>query len=601
MAMASNDFQLVVDRLDFQQRIGAGVLLFEDVNSILNIEQVLSNPIQEDFYSYPHMNMNLGYSESTFWIKIPIVNQLSQTQTINADLKYPLIDEVDFYVVNKGKIQSTLKTGDHLSPTSKSFTLKNYVHQFSLPSGSNQELYIRVRTTSALSLQLVISTEMKFVESLSVDQVFDGAYFGLAVGLMLYNLFLYFLLREKIYLEYTSFVLTYACFAFCLSGYPQLLFPDVTLLTERGVYFFGVLTGLFLTQFCRSYLITPQGLPRTDRFLKLYMIGISLVFIFEIFGPLYLVVGLNSLVIFSGSVIVLTIAIIRQRQGFGPAKYFVIGQGVVILSVIFTTLSSQNILPGYYLASSFIKLANGFELILFSIGLADRINLMKAREVQLVKKAQAAEAEAARVQKVLLEAQVRENEQLDQLVRERTEELEKANKRLEELNTIDELTGLRNRRFLNQYLPTEHQRAFREKQPISVLMFDIDFFKKLNDTHGHQFGDLCLASAGSIIRSNLKRSPDVAIRYGGEEFVVVLPATDLQGANIVAENIRKQFEDNPVNDEQRTVVMTVSVGVAGGIPNKRDNHEGLLKEADDNLYKAKENGRNQVIYHSVTV
>src|SRR5690606_40510678 len=142
----------------------------------------------------------------------------------------------------------------------------------------------------------------------------------------------------------------------------------------------------------------------------------------------------------------------------------------------------------------------------------------------------------------ILDMQIKLNRDLDRLIRARTEELEKANEKLQEMSITDELTQLRNRRFFDQNFSKEYMRAHRNRWPIAVLMIDIDHFKQLNDTHGHLTGDLCLAKAGELIAQSIQRPSDLAARYGGEEFIVLMPNTDHQGALLISENIRTAFQ-----------------------------------------------------------
>lgn len=581
-------YLLRVDSVKYQQRISHGVLYLEDATSELEIGDLLSSSNSREFQTFTRNSLHFGYSDSTFWLRIPIINQLASSTLMVVDLQYPLLDEVDFYLIHSGQVSDSILMGDKLGIDNKELRLKNYVYRFPLEANSRSEIYIRVKTNSTIFLPLFVLTESKFIENTSTSQVFDAIYFGLAVGLLLYNLFLFFMVKDRIYLEYSFFVFNHILFVFCLSGYPQVVLPDSAFLTERGVYVFGIMSGLSLFQFCRSYLQTKEGLPRLDRLLLSYM-GILLGgLIFESFGPLVLAIKLNSLLVMTGTLILFVVAVTRHLQGFFPARYFVIGQGAVLGSVIFTALSSQNILSYYHMAPLIMKLASVFELLFFSVGLAELIN----HERRLREKAQ---REAAGAQQKLLETQTAVNERLDQLVRQRTEELELANRKLEELNTTDELTGLRNRRYLNELLPRVFKRAFREKSSISVLILDIDFFKRLNDTYGHQFGDLCLATAGRLIDKTMRRPDDVPFRYGGEEFVAMLPNTDSNGARIVAEKIRTDIEQSIVSNATHSVSMTVSIGIASVVPSERDDHETLLKIADDSLYRAKEEGRNRVM------
>lgn len=176
--------------------------------------------------------------------------------------------------------------------------------------------------------------------------------------------------------------------------------------------------------------------------------------------------------------------------------------------------------------------------------------------------------------------------------------LEAANAKLTLLAATDHLTGLANRRHFNSVYTTEWTRARREQQPLSVLMLDVDHFKAFNDTYGHQAGDDCLVAIATAIRKGLKRAGDVAGRYGGEEFVVLLPATDPKGAQQVAEQLKENIQHLQVTiPSGNAVTVSVSIGVATAMPRKDIRPTALIAEADAALYKAKQRGRNRVIHY----
>ncbi len=162
------------------------------------------------------------------------------------------------------------------------------------------------------------------------------------------------------------------------------------------------------------------------------------------------------------------------------------------------------------------------------------------------------------------------------------------------LANTDELTGLYNYRYLQQRLDEEISRARRYKKTLSFLMIDVDDFKRINDTHGHLVGDSVLRELGEIMKATV-REVDVVVRYGGEEFSVVLPETDAAGAFIVAEKIRENVAVHRFKDEdgEPTIKVTVSVGVAN-LPTHADDKESLLRAADDAVYYAKESGKDRV-------
>jgi len=183
-----------------------------------------------------------------------------------------------------------------------------------------------------------------------------------------------------------------------------------------------------------------------------------------------------------------------------------------------------------------------------------------------------------------------ENEQL-------AKQLSKSNQLLEELAEKDELTNLNNRRSMDKYLSNEWNRHLRHQKPLSLLFIDIDFFKQFNDTYGHVGGDQCLINVSQILQDNAKRSADMAARFGGEEFAVILPETGENDAYAVAENIRNGIAALRLPNEKSSVspYLTVSIGVATIVP-EAENHVGLIRIlADDALYKAKKEGRNRIV------
>lgn len=167
---------------------------------------------------------------------------------------------------------------------------------------------------------------------------------------------------------------------------------------------------------------------------------------------------------------------------------------------------------------------------------------------------------------------------------------------LEELRRLaitDVLTGAYNRRYLIEHLEKEVVRCLRHRRPLSLLLFDVDHFKRLNDTYGHLAGDRILEELSARIRLRFLRKADVFARYGGEEFVVVLTETDARQANAAAERLRALVADEPFLVEGAKVSVTVSIGLAS-LDEETSSTGALLARADENLYRAKRGGRNRV-------
>jgi two-component system chemotaxis family response regulator WspR len=202
---------------------------------------------------------------------------------------------------------------------------------------------------------------------------------------------------------------------------------------------------------------------------------------------------------------------------------------------------------------------------------------------------------AAQLEARVAEQTVELRDTVDELRRAQTD-LQDANARLEELSLRDELTGIANRRRLQQVLDAEWSRARRHQMPIACCLLDLDHFKLLNDTRGHLEGDHCLRAVATFLSSAVRRSGDLVARYGGEEFAVLLPNTDLAGAMTLAEQLRQGLEDLDLpHDAVAGGRITTSIGVAAFIPGEEQRSEALLDAADHALYRAKSAGRNRTL------
>lgn len=212
----------------------------------------------------------------------------------------------------------------------------------------------------------------------------------------------------------------------------------------------------------------------------------------------------------------------------------------------------------------------------------------------------------------MVEELQRFNTALEATVRERTEELMRANAQLKQaleeieeknraltllneslnvLATVDPLTDLYNRREFLHRLSLEWDRFKRYGRPFSLIMLDIDHFKRVNDTHGHECGDVVLRELGRLMREQ-KRRHDLVCRYGGEEFVIILPETQLDDAFIVAEKLRNQVAGHKFACKEIPLQVRVSLGAASAPEHEAADEEQLIKIADQSLYRAKHEGRN---------
>jgi diguanylate cyclase (GGDEF)-like protein len=189
------------------------------------------------------------------------------------------------------------------------------------------------------------------------------------------------------------------------------------------------------------------------------------------------------------------------------------------------------------------------------------------------------------------------NDSLEQQVRDRTSDLQEAYETIKSISVRDPLTGCYNRRYLEDHLPGEIERAYRYSMPLSIILCDLDHFKNINDKFGHRTGDLALVSFTGVVDTVIRKQVDWLCRYGGEEFIIVIPKTPIDGATLVAERLRARLAENSIPGDEGPVRFTCSFGVTGIIPSEHTKKVGMMEildTADRLMYAAKKRGRDRV-------
>ncbi|MCF7808744.1 MAG: diguanylate cyclase [Candidatus Marinimicrobia bacterium] len=300
---------------------------------------------------------------------------------------------------------------------------------------------------------------------------------------------------------------------------------------------------------------------------------------FSLFTMLYLIYGLSM-------------AFIKGEEG---SAMVLIGFTSIVVAFINDILYVANIVNTGHLISLGVLVFILMQALLISVRFSKAYQTIDTQRAKLERTNTAYQAEID-TRKAAEEEVLKHKNHLEELVKERTEKLEDVNKQLQELTRVDQLTGIANRRRLDEDLETEWKRMMREKRPLSVILCDIDHFKFYNDTYGHQQGDDCLEKVAVAIKSSVNRPGDLTARYGGEEFCIVLPETVTSGAKRIAELIRQNVLGLQIEHSSSKVLpfVTLSLGVATIIPEKDGEPGELLEYADQALYQAKDNGRNRV-------
>jgi diguanylate cyclase (GGDEF)-like protein len=346
--------------------------------------------------------------------------------------------------------------------------------------------------------------------------------------------------------------------------------------------------GVFLL-FMRRMLRTAEVVPRLDILVK-WLVGAYLMTLvgYALSLPTFARYGIvlnlaTTLLIFC---VGLTCAFKRQRNAY----FFLAAFAMLMLGGALTTLRAMGLVPTNAFTVDGVQLGSALEMVLLAFAMADRFNVIRREKAQ-------AQSDLLQVQLRLVDTLKTSEQVLEQRVAQRTDELQVLNSKLEAMTMTDGLTGIANRRRLDEVLAQEWRRAQRLGHPLVLAMLDVDWFKKYNDYYGHPAGDECLRQVARLLGSTVCRTSDLVARYGGEEFVFIAPGTDGASAEGMGRRVCAAVQALGLPHAMSVFgCVTVSVGVAVMIPGPGNSPEALLKSADDALYLAKEQGRNRAVF-----
>ncbi|WP_019341898.1 diguanylate cyclase [Stutzerimonas stutzeri] len=560
----------------------------------------------------PLAKPSLNKQRDGVWLRFSLDSTSASSGRWYLSVKWPVLDEVRmrlFYPA-EGEWGPLMRAGDNVAKRDQPLADHNLVFPLALRGNERVVVYVQVRAQELMALPISIYDETAFTAAKITDIAMISLFLGGMLVILLYNCSLFVFTRDIAYLLYVTYLLSALFYVLTITGFGQLfLWPEMPQITRRfyalsaALCFFTPL--LFASRFLtiRSY----GGWPWLITWVMTVYWGV--VILATLFAPSldrYLMAEPVALV---HCILTMAAVINLWFRGNGSAKLFAIAWSTLLIATVVHLLALEGLLPLNALTLHGQLIGMFTEFVLLSMALAQRINQERDRRVLAQQSAlQASDAlvhereQRLQAQQQALAAQVRANEALEVRVYERTRALEEAKRGLETVNeqltrmsVTDALTQLSNRGHFDLMIDEEIRRAQRTETPLSVLLLDIDHFKRVNDTYGHAFGDDCLRLVADTLKQHGKRAGDVVARYGGEEFVIALPGMNSREAGEQAERICAAVAAlRPAHGEQR-LELTISIGVATLQPPANCTPTQLLASADTALYRAKHNGRNQVV------
>lgn len=519
-----------------------------------------------------------SHTHSVYWVRLNVKNS-GERALWYLKLGYPLLDEVTFWQSGNGQ-HTRVVTGDQHPFASRGIDYRYYLFPVTLDHNESQTITLRIRSRGALNVPLSFETPEQIISTSNHLTLTHGLFYGAVLILAVFNLLLFFSSGTIHYFYNAFYMASMGMFLFAMGGFAnQYFWPHSAGFANTSIPLILGITALSMTLFGRSFLeIRKKTRPGT---LLSALAWICAGFtVFSVFLPYEKTILLNTALALIVIACLFVIAIVRWRQGYQPALWYLLAWLTLLVGGMVYALAAFGYLTDFLARESMMQVTAGGQVLLLNYAMVQRWRLLNE---QLL----AAEHDA----RTDLEFKV--HERTAQL-RSTMRELEQANRQLAELSLNDALTGLNNRRYLDQILPELCAETRRTGQPFALILLDADHFKNVNDTWGHSFGDTCLQLIANILTRHLKRPRDTAIRFGGEEFAMLLPGTEIGGALSVCKAVLHDVATTRLTGpDGADVTITLSAGLA--LLAQDEKPEGLFDRADEALYRAKNRGRNQAI------
>ncbi|MES2919834.1 MAG: diguanylate cyclase [Pseudomonadota bacterium] len=574
--------------------VGSELHYLRDAGGSLGLADVLARP-GTDWRRNRDGTLSRGFDSAAWWLRFDVSRRNGNPDHDLLEIAYPVLDHVEAWILQGGRVVEHYRVGDKQPFASRPVAHRYFLLPLRLDPGETYTVVLRVRTDSAMQVPLTLWNERAFFEHDQYRLIGEGLYFGSMLIMVLYNFFVFVVVRERNYLSYVMYVLSIVLFLASLNGLAfQFLWPEATqwndevvLLSLSGIVFFGT---VFSIRFLDLVEHVPRLVPAMRALCAFALLLMGAAFLFSYGLLIRVTIVTATLACLAG----LIASGVRWRQGDPTARFYTVAWSSMLLGGIILALNKFEWLPPNLFTDNAAQFGSALEVVLLSFAMAERISEEKRLRFNAQQDALESERKTRFAQAEALDAQRVANVRLEQRVQERTVALKEANARLAELSATDQLTGLKNRRHLDGLLQEEFSRCFRYGRPISLLLLDIDHFKRFNDTYGHQVGDDCLRAVADALRQAVRLQIDQVARYGGEEFCVVLPETEASGAAVVADRIREAVEAVEFFVNGQRVPVTVSVGVAAMVPAGLHDAHLLVLNTDKAHYEAKAAGRNRV-------
>ncbi|WP_372872208.1 diguanylate cyclase [Shewanella sp.] len=542
---------------------------------------------------------------NNLWLRIDIDVRGSAESRI-LTINNPLLDNVKLYHLVNDSVVSQLHLGDSLPFNSRPLRSTHYLYPFQLSPWQQHSFLLEINTEGSAHTPISLISPGRLSQLSESRSLAHGFQLGILTAIGLFSLFVALTSGSFSYSYYSAYVLSMTLLVATVQGVAfRYLWPNWPGMQAWVIPFLLPLVMCFALMFAEKVLQLKYYNIRMLRICRFSAAFSLLLALLSPFISYSLAVFCDIVALLVISLVLLTFAIIQAFRGQKLARLYFLGWIVLLTGAAISSLIYLGVINTRVDPLSPAMLGVTFEIVFMAAVLAIRYSDERKSKLLIQREALEQAQNIRQAREEALKSEAEANERLEDMVQERTLELEIALRELNEVNqklteqtTIDSLTGVKNRAAFDKRLQAEGRISRRQQTPMALLMLDIDHFKRINDQYGHLAGDQTLRVIAATLSAHIKRPTDLVSRFGGEEFAIILPSTDEEGALAVAENIRRAIEELAIHWENQSIPLTLSIGVSCSIIESDEHPLELLEQADKALYQAKDLGRNRVYLFS---
>ncbi|WP_422776427.1 hybrid sensor histidine kinase/response regulator [Pseudomonas mediterranea] len=367
--------------------LGQALQVFEDANGTATLDDVLAEAAAGRFKPHDKETLNAGYSRSAFWLKIDLhyrPHNVNAQRTWLLELAYPPLDHLDLYLPDaSGVYRLVRQTGDALPFSAREIRQNNYLFSLDFVPDQHQTVYLRLQSQGSIQAPLTLWSSTAYLEQQPVRLYVLGVIYGVLLGMLVYNLFIYLSVRDTSYLYYIVYIASFGLYQLSVNGAAaEYFWPDNPWWTNAATPFFIGCAGLFGSQFARSFLQTAQHSRWLDRLLLALMVFSAAVVGLSLMASYALALRLATALALVFTVAIFAAGLFAWWRGLRVARYFIIAWSAFLLGGIVNTLMVLGYLPNVFLTMYASQIGSAIEVALLSLALADRINAMREQQAQ---------------------------------------------------------------------------------------------------------------------------------------------------------------------------------------------------------------------------